>query len=887
MENENMNKRILYAVIAVIVVIILVVAVLEVIVVPSSAKPSVTVSVSSSTAVAGENLTFSAFVSGGTPSKVIFNFGDGTTGKATHLTGNEYTITHSYSSAGRYLVTANVSVNGKYADNMQGIFEVSVTPASVSPSISSEITVPSIITSTQIVSLGKSIFLTGSTLEPPTATNWTIGYYIWSFGDGTTHTDYTILNTSSGTFMSGNISHLYSTAGIYAVTLGVITFNATKYVPTTYTSNGINYTYYPLSDLASIVSGQKYENNTYTSTIIVNATGQPAQLLKSTVTKTNPNEIIVTEILPGGPYSFDPAVSYDDISMETLANVYETLIEYNASSINQSQMFSMIASGIPTLANGGISSNYLNYTFHIRSGLKFANGDPVTAWDVYASFIRTMLFVEGSPGTAGWIPCQDLLPGGGFAPNATSYQNVTNAITVNNGTQTVTFHLLKPDPAFLDYLCDPSGTSITDYSWLVAHGAGITFTPAGFAAYINQGNEVDYNSYTRYNTMGSGPYMIKDFLIGQSITLAPNPYYTPIPGVPGFSHAANDTIYIQWEKDTTTALLMAENGQTDIINYVLSSDYPIMAHLQSEGKINITSFPTLNIAYYVFNVEVNTSMLSSLGPGYHLPQYYFANLDVRRAWAYAFNYTNYINNLIGNNIYGGDFAFNYVGIIPKGMPGYMGASQLQQAGAVVPTYDLTIAKQYMEESGLYNLSINFPIIVSSGDFIDFAAVQAWASVMSTIDPNIQASALYMPFSEIFGYMVPNEDPLPIVTGTDWTPDFPFPSDYVIPMYSEGGMFGTGYGYTPQVFTAAGYPNESATDVLMNEYLTVAQSTGNASLAIKYYDQAEVLGVNLTLYVYVSQENGFLFYSTALHGVQYEQNPIFAGATATIYIYLSK
>ncbi len=769
---------------------------------------------------------------------------------------------------------------------MQSIFEVSVTPASVSPSVASEITVPSILTSSQIFSAGSTVTLTASTLQPPTAANWTIGYYIWNFGDGTSKINATIFNASSGTFMTGNISHVYSTPGIYAVTLGVITFNAANYVPTTYTSNGNNYTYYPLSDLTSILSGTYY-NNTYISTIIVTAAGQTAQLLKSTVANTNPNEIIVTEIVPGGPYSFDPAVSYDDISMETLANVYETLIEYNGSSANQSQMFPMIASSIPTLANGGISSNYLNYTFHIRSGLKFANGDPVTAWDVYTSFIRTLLFVDGSPGTAGWIPAQDLLPGGGFAPNATSYQNVTQAITVDNITQTVTFHLLKPDPAFLDYLADPSGTSITDYSWLVAHGAGITFTPAGFAAYVNQGNEVDYNNYVRYHAMGSGPYMIKNYLVGQSIILVPNPYYTPIAGIPGFSHAANDTIYIQWEKDPSTALLMVESGQTDIINYVPSSYYPIMAKLASQGKINITNFPTLDIYYYVFNVDVNTSMLSSLGAGFQIPQYYFANLDVRRAFAYAFNYTNFIDNLVGNNIYGGDFASNYVGMIPKGMPGYMSATQLQQAGAVVPTYDLTVAKQYMEESGLYNQTVTFPIIVASGDFIDYAAVEDWASVMNSIDPNIHASAMYIPFSEIFGYQVPNEDPLPIVTGTGWTPDFPFPSDYVIPMYGEAGMFGMGYGYTPQVFAAAGHPNQAKEDALMNQYIADAQATGNATLALKYYDEAEVLGVNLTFYVYTEQQNGFLYYSTALHGAQYEQNPIFAGAMATIYIYLSK
>ncbi|MGC8630753.1 MAG: ABC transporter substrate-binding protein, partial [Thermoplasmata archaeon] len=251
----------------------------------------------------------------------------------------------------------------------------------------------------------------------------------------------------------------------------------------------------------------------------------------------------------------------------------------------------------------------------------------------------------------------DLLPGGGYAPNATSYQNITSAITVDNITQTVTFHLLKPDPAFFDYIADPEGSSVIDYNWLVLYGAGITFTPTGFVAYMNQGNEVDYNNYVRYNAMGSGPYMIKSYLIGQSITLSPNPYYTPIPGVPGYNHTANDTIYIQWEKDPSTALLIAESGQTDIVEGLPNYDYPIMVKLQEEGKITITPYPTITLNFFNFNYDINTTLLSTLGPNYHIPQYYFTNLDVRKAFAYSLNYTDYVNDLLGNNKYDADFGF--------------------------------------------------------------------------------------------------------------------------------------------------------------------------------------------------------------------------------------
>jgi ABC-type transport system substrate-binding protein len=871
-----MNKKILYALIAVIVAIILVITVFEVLVVPPSTTASLTVSVTPPTSSVGQTLTFAAFITGGTPSQVIFNFGDGTTGMATHLSGNEYTATHSYNSAGKYLVTANATVNGKIVNNLKSIFEVSVIPASVSPTVATEITAPNIITSTQIVSPGSTVTLTASTLEPPTATNWSIGYYIWNFGDGSMHTNYTIFNTSSGNFMPGGIAHLYSAVGIYSATLGVITFNATNYVPTTYTSNGINYTYYPLSDLTSILSSSgNYYNNTYVITIVANSN---AQLLSSTVPLTNPSEIILTDIASGGSYSFDPAITYNGISFEVIFNAYETLIEYNGTS--SAQLFPLAATEIPTVANGGISTNYLNYTFTIRPGLKFANGDPLTAWDAYTSFIRTLLFVADTPGTAGWILGQDLLPGGGYASNATSYQNVTSAITVDNATQSITFHLLKPDPAFLGYLSNSFGSAILDYSWLVAHGAGITFTPAGFAAYITEGNEGNYNTYVQNNVMGSGAYMVKNYIIGQSVTLAPNPYYTPIAGVPGYNHVANDTIFIQWEKDPSTALLIAENGLTDLIEDLPTSDYPIMAHLESEGKIKVDTFQTLDLFYYAFNFDINTTMLSSLGTGFTVPQYYFANLDVRRAFAYAFNYTNYLDNIIGNSKYGADFGFHYTGFLCQGLAGYMSTAQLQQAGAVVPYYNLTIAKQYMEESGLYNVTINIPILVYAGDPINFAGANMWGAALNAIDPNIHASAAYIEIDQIIGDMVTNQNPMPICI-LDWTPDFPFPSANMIPMYQEAGWSGAANGYNPQLLASVGQTNASNEDALMNQYIADGENTGNASLAIKYYDEAEVLAINLTFYTYLYQVNQLWYYSPSIHDIQLY--PIYGGEIALMYL----
>ncbi len=422
-----------------------------------------------------------------------------------------------------------------------------------------------------------------------------------------------------------------------------------------------------------------------------------------------------------------------------------------------------------------------------------------------------------------------------------------------------------------------------DYKWLVAHGAGIEFTPSGFLNYTQFGNEPNYNQYVRWNVMGSGPYMIGTYLPGQSIILAPNPNFVPIPGVPGYNKIPTLKVNIQWVKDPETALLMMENGESDITVGLPTTDFPTAELLESQGKLNIYSFPTFAEFFYCFVFNVNTTMMQSIfGSQYHLPFNYFANLYVRKAFAYSFNYTNYINNILGNRIYHANFGFHYTGVIPMGMPGYIPPQNLSN----VPVYNLTLAKQFMEKSGMYNVSINIPIVIPAGDLIDYAGAAMWAQNLSIMDPNIQATPVYEPFSSIIGYSVPGNNPMPIYN-LGWAPDFPYPSNPINGMYLEGGTYAPADGVNYTNLMKWGFTDDAQEWKNMQNLILQAESTANETLAIHLFDQAEQIGVNLTLYVYTYQENAFWFYASWIHGVQYEENPTIGGAADTLYFYLSK
>jgi len=120
-------------------------------------------------------------------------------------------------------------------------------------------------------------------------------------------------------------------------------------------------------------------------TIAVSGPAMAFSLYHWTCNVPNPGVITVVENQPGGPFSLDPDIDYEIVGYEVISNIIGTLLVYNGSSTTSFIPF--IAEEVPTVQNGGISDNYTVYTFHIRPGLYFSNGDPITAYDVWYSII--------------------------------------------------------------------------------------------------------------------------------------------------------------------------------------------------------------------------------------------------------------------------------------------------------------------------------------------------------------------------------------------------------------------------------------------------------------------------------------------------------------------
>jgi peptide/nickel transport system substrate-binding protein len=460
-----------------------------------------------------------------------------------------------------------------------------------------------------------------------------------------------------------------------------------------------------------------------------------------------------------------------------------------------------------------------------------------------------------------------------------------NAVTYDNNTDTVTFHLASPVSAaqFFTAVADPLGAGILDAAWVQSVGAGITFSPAGFYSYQDQGNEGSYNLKVQTDPVSSGPYKIQSYVPGQSIVMVPNTGFTGVEGIP----AVNDTILVQWVKDPDTAYNLFTSGQSDIVTALPNSYMPLIKQQVAAGQTDLYQVPAMSCMFYVFNANVSTSLMkSTFGSSFNVPANYFANTKVREAFAYAFNYTNYIDRILGNTVYGANFGSPYAGVIINGLPYYVPPSQLQN----VPTYNLTYATQLMEESGESDIVVNIPIIVASGDTIDYAGSEMWGAALHQMDSNISVTVEYQPFATEVADQVPGQNPMPIYY-LGWIADYPYPNDFVNAMYMEGGTYPSGMGFTTDYLNVTcGYPSEAAQYLELNNLIRQANSATNATEAAQLYKQAEQVAINLYMFVYAVQPNSFWMlkpYITGYNGIQSESNPMIGGAADSIFYWWRK
>lgn len=185
-----------------------------------------------------------------------------------------------------------------------------------------------------------------------------------------------------------------------------------------------------------------------------------------------------------------------------------------------------------------VSKDGLTYTFHLRPGLKFSNGDPVTAEDVKYS-----LDLFGNPET-----------------NA-----VMSVLTTGYGSSevvddsTVVVHLTTPVPGFLD--------NVSTFSASILPKALVE----------SQGDDF-WN-----HPVGTGPFMLDELVSGSKVTFVRNPNYWE-KGLPYL-----DSVTFNFAIDGNSRLLSLTSGEVQIADGIAPSQIPTV---QGNADLVLENFPT-------------------------------------------------------------------------------------------------------------------------------------------------------------------------------------------------------------------------------------------------------------------------------------------------------
>lgn len=238
-------------------------------------------------------------------------------------------------------------------------------------------------------------------------------------------------------------------------------------------------------------------------------------------------------------------------------NIFDRLVDVEVDADGNSKI-------VPSLAeNWDISDDGLEYTFHLRHGVKFHNGNDFTAEDVAYTFHR-MLTVEGGVNTEfiDQIKGADELLAG-------ETDTLEGVEVVDDYTIKVT--LKEPFAGFLASISSP-GVSIYDSEATEAAGDQFGMDPAV--------------------TVGTGPFEFSSWSFNNQLVLTRNEdYWKGASKLPG--------VVIKIIPDTETQSMMFESGELDILDLDYAADS--VDRFTETYPDQIVQGPRVGIVYFTMN----------------------------------------------------------------------------------------------------------------------------------------------------------------------------------------------------------------------------------------------------------------------------------------------
>jgi oligopeptide transport system substrate-binding protein len=323
----------------------------------------------------------------------------------------------------------------------------------------------------------------------------------------------------------------------------------------------------------------------------------------------------------------DSATTTDAVSTEILLNVMSGLYRLDANT-----------KPVPDMAESvDISEDGLNYTFTLRDGIKWSNGDPVTSEDFKYAWLRVL-----DPKTASlYVYIISTFVKGADEYN-TGKGSVEDVAIETPDDKTLKVTLVAPAPYWL---------GLTSF---------FSYLPQNQKFLEQQGDKYASESDTLiYN----GPYKLTQFNPTSGMTVVKNEDYW------NKGNVDISKIEAKIVKETETAVNLFESGQLD--QTVIDSQY-VTEYKGKPELVTITQFAT---GWLTFNRNVPI----------------LQNENIRRALQMGFDRAA-MNDKILNN--GSEAA---TGLVPDGIAGPGNQTFREAEGPTMPEYDAQEAKELFQK----------------------------------------------------------------------------------------------------------------------------------------------------------------------------------------------
>ena len=298
--------------------------------------------------------------------------------------------------------------------------------------------------------------------------------------------------------------------------------------------------------------------------------------------------------------SLDPALGPDANTAQIVTMVYSGLVR---SDVNLNV--------IPDQATWDVSSDNRVYTFHLKSGITFSDGTPVTA-QTYVYTLTRALLPQVKSGIASFFEGAIV---GADAVSAGKTKTLTGVKALDDSTLQIT--LTHAAPYFLEVLTNS------------------LYFPLNKTV-ISQYGQGDWPNHVAGLGVGTGPFMVKEWDHKVKIILVPNPHYYG-------TKTKLSEVDMYFVTEPTTAFKSYEANQYDFIWNITPND-------QQTAK-SLPGFVRKSL------LETDLLFFNNKMPP-------FNSLAVRQAFAYAINKEALIHAIFK------DAVVVAPTIIPPGMPGY-------------------------------------------------------------------------------------------------------------------------------------------------------------------------------------------------------------------------